>query len=125
MAANLVADKQQVFQNTPGQGFGRGYAVGRKAVHRKIQLDLSTYATGGMPIKTEISKGNRIFDAYQMAGYDPWRNPIQRNGYQGILVRGNAAGGGVPKLMIYFNGAEMADNTSAAAGRYIWMVFLV
>lgn len=124
MADKLVIDREQVALGTPGYlAFDHGRAKGSSWTAVKIRLDASSYATGGFYLKPEVTRMSRVWDLYQMAYYDVHHRVIQPNGYQAVLNPVSQNSGSDVKLQIFFNGVEMADNTSAPAGKFIWVIF--
>ncbi len=101
----------------------RGKEVGNMTIFRKLNLETSAYVTGGWPLLQGLTGMKSVFNAHQLAGYDPYGIAIQRNGYQAILDR-TTPDGMHSKLMLYYNGAQVADAAMAAAGKYIWVMFI-
>jgi len=98
----------------------RGKEVGTMHVARKLNLETSTYVTGGWDLTVAHTKMKNVWGMDQLSCKDPLGKVINRNGYQAILI---VNPGPKCKLMLYYNGVEMTNAASGAAGTYIWVRF--
>lgn len=127
MTLKQIQDGRGVIYGQPGSiprtVVDRGLEVGNMTIFLKLDLELSAYVTGGWPLLQGLTRMKSVFNCYQMAGLDPYNKAVQSNGYQAVLSR-TTPDGMHSKLKLYYNGVEVADTVTAAAGKYIWVMLV-
>ena len=93
---------------------------GNTTRHRKLDLAATTYVTGGLVLEPKFTGLSKTYDMETLSGFDPTGNAIQANGYQAVYIADDKDG----KVQLWFNGAQMSNGTSAAAGKYLWVRFV-
>lgn len=94
--------------------------LGNTTRHRKLDLAATTYVTGGLVLEPKFTGLSKCYDMEVLAGFDPTGNAIQANGYQAVYIPDTKHG----KVQLWYNGAQMANGASAAAGKYLWVRFI-
>lgn len=127
MALKFETDSRGIAYGQPGSVpitvHDRGKERGTMFVERKLLLDGQAYVTGGWTLTPGDTKMKAVHNVEQLAGYDCFGKAIQANGYQAVFVKTTPDGLNT-KLKLYYNGAEVANGATAAAGKYIWVRFI-
>lgn len=106
---------------TPNRHLDR--RLGNTTRTRKLDLAATTYVTGGMALSPKLTGLSRTYDMEVLGGFDPRGRAIQANGYQAVYIKSST---GYPdgRLQLWYNGAQMGNGASAAAGKYLWVRFI-
>lgn len=118
LATTLTAERFSGQPATPNRHLDR--RLGNTTRTRKLDLAATTYVTGGCTVTQAITGLKRTYDMEVLGGFDPRGRAIQANGYQAVYIKATS---GYPdgRLQLWYNGAEMSNGASSAAGKYLWL----
>lgn len=90
---------------------------GFRTMTRAIDLDASSYVSGGWSLTPGLTGLAHVNDITQPGGWDPFGAPIVPTGLQAVLDYSNPAH---PKLQIWADGSEVAGLPGSGV---LWITF--